>query len=91
MNWPTAGFWDHLVSGVEKYNFLNDAKLPLGFLTWHAKIEAQHAAHTQEELEELYFSRDISEVKFIYDGNEILEAITAFWDGLEEQRKQIIG
>jgi len=48
MNWPAAGFWNHLVSGVEKYTFLNDAKLPLGFLTWHAKIEAQHAAHTQK-------------------------------------------
>jgi len=88
-NWAAAGFWNQLVSGFEKYNFLNDAELPLGFFTWHAKIEAQHAAHTQEELEELYFSRYIDEDKFIYDGNEMLEGVAAFWDGLEEHRKKL--
>jgi len=90
-NWAAAGFWDQLVSGFEKYNFLNDAELPLGFFTWHAKIEAQHAAHTQEELEELYFSRYIDEDKFIYDGNEMLEGVAAFWEGLEEHRKKLSG
>ena len=90
-NWAAAGFWDQLVAGFEKYNFLNAAELPLGFFTWHAKIEAQHAAHTQEELEELYFSREINEDKFIYDGNEMLEGVTAFWDGLEAQRKKLAG
>lgn len=90
-NWAAAGFWDQLVGGFEKYNFLNDAELPLGFFTWHAKIEAQHAAHTQEELEELYFSRYIDEDKFIYDGNEMLEGVAAFWDGLETHRKKLAG
>jgi len=90
-NWAAAGFWDQLVSGFEKYNFLNDAELPLGFFTWHAKIEAQHAAHTQEELEELYFSRFIDEDKFIYDGNEMLEGVAAFWEGLEEHKKKLAG
>jgi len=90
-NWAAAGFWDQLVKGFEAYNFLNDAELPLGFFTWHAKIEAQHAAHTQEELEELYFSRYIDEDKFIYDGNEMLEGVAAFWDGLEANRKKLAG
>ncbi len=88
-NWAAAGFWDQLVSGFEQYNARNESKLPLGFFTWHAKIEAQHAAHTQEELEELYFSRDIDEDKFIRDGNEMLEGVFAFWNGLETQRKQL--
>lgn len=88
-NWAAAGFWNQLVTGFEKYNTHSETKLPLGFFTWHAKIEAQHAAHTQEELEELYFSRDIDEDKFIQGGNEMLEGVSAFWDGLEEQRKQL--
>ena len=86
-NWAAAGFWDQLVTGFEKYNQQHDTKLPLGFFTWHAKIEAQHAAHTQEELEELFFSREIDEDKFIDDGNEMLEGVAAFWDGLEAHRK----
>ncbi len=88
-NWAAAGFWDQLVNGFEKFNIKGTLKLPLGFFTWHAKIEAQHAAHTQEELEELYFSRDINEDKFIHDGNEMLEGVAIFWDGLEEQRKRL--
>ncbi len=90
-NWAAAGFWNQLVNGFETYNQINETKLPLGFFIWHAKIEAQHAAHTQEELEELYFSRYIDEDKFIYDGNEMLEGVAAFWDGLEEHRKKLTG
>lgn len=88
-NWAAAGFWDQLVEGFEKFNDTSDVKLPLGFFTWHALIESQHAAHTQEELEELYFDRDIDEDKFIRYGNEMLDGVAAFWDGLEQQRKKL--
>jgi len=88
-NWAAAGFWDELVNGFTKYNETAANKLPLAFFTWHARIEAQHAAHTQEELEELYFDRDIDEDKFIKHGNEMLEGVSAFWTGLNEQRKTI--
>jgi len=85
-NWATAGCWDQLVEGFEKYNKRSGDKLPLGFFSWHAKIEAQHAAHTQEELEELYFSRDINEDEFIRRGNEMLDGVAAFWDGLNDHK-----
>lgn len=87
-NWAAAGFWDQLVEGFEKYNHRSGDALPLGFFAWHAKIEAQHAAHTQEELEELYFARNLDEDKFIRNGNEMLEGVAAFWDGLEAQRQK---
>ena len=87
-NWAAAGFWDELVTGFTKYNNKTKANLTLAFFTWHAKIEAQHAAHTQEELEELYFEREIDEDKFINDGNEMLEGVAVFWGGLNEQRKE---
>ncbi|MFQ5993663.1 MAG: hypothetical protein ACE5K1_01100 [Acidiferrobacterales bacterium] len=86
-NWAAAGFWDELVEGFNKCNERTGAKLPLAFFTWHARLEAQHAQHTQEELEELYFSADMDEDAFIRHGNEMLDGVAAFWDGLEEQRK----
>jgi hypothetical protein len=88
-NWAAAGFWDQLVAGFVKYNERLGARLPLAFFTWHARIEGQHAAHTQEELEELYFERDMDEDGFIESGNEMLDGVAAYWDGLDEQRKRI--
>jgi len=90
-NWAAAGFWDQLVDGFEKFNDTRKIKLPLGFFTWHALIESQHAAHTQEELEELYFDREIDEDKFIHYGNEMLDGVATFWNGLEAQRQQLAG
>lgn len=87
-NWAAAGFWDQLVRGFERYNARAEVKLPIGFFSWHALIESQHAAHTQEELEELYFSRHIDEDEFIRHGNEMLEGVAEFWEGLEEQRQR---
>lgn len=86
-NWAAAGFWDQLVSGFETYNQAHNTRLPISFFTWHAKIEAQHAAHTQEELEELYFSTEIHEDEFITYGNEMLDGVAAFWNGLEKDRQ----
>ncbi len=88
-NWAAAGFWDQLVTGFERFNDKTGLALPIGFFSWHARIEAQHAAHTQEELEELYFSRTINEDAFIEKGNEMLDGVAAFWDGLEELRHQL--
>jgi len=85
-NWAAAGFWDELVEGFEKYNDRTGMNLPLAFFSWHARLEAQHALHTQEELEELYFSRPLNEEKFIAVGNEMLDGVAAFWDGLYRNR-----
>lgn len=85
-NWAAAGFWDELVTGFEKYNDKTGEDLPLAFFTWHAKLEAQHALHTQEELEELYFERQIDEDKFIAVGKEMLDGVAEFWDGLYRDR-----
>jgi pyrroloquinoline quinone (PQQ) biosynthesis protein C len=85
-NWAAAGFWDELVAGLELYNQRTGDGLPLSFFSWHSRLEAQHAQHTQEELEELYCTREIDEDRFIRIGNEMLDGVAAFWDGLEQQR-----
>ena len=88
-NWAAAGFWGQLIKGLQKFNERTHTDLPLGFFIWHDKLEAQHAAHTQEELEELYFTQKLDEVKFIRYGNEMLDGVAAFWDGLDEQRREL--
>ncbi len=88
-NWAAAGFWKQLINGLQKFNDRTGMNLPLGFFIWHDKLEVQHAAHTQEELEELYFTQHLDEVKFIHYGNEMLDGVAAFWDGLDEQRKEL--
>ena len=86
-NWAAAGFWDELIEGLTKFNQRHHMTLPLSFFTWHSRLEAQHARHTQEELEELYFTRSIREDDFITYGNQMLDGVAAFWDGLNNQRK----
>lgn len=88
-NWAAAGFWEELIEGLKRYNERHGTDLPLGFFVWHNRLEAQHARHTQEELEEYYFQTSLDEHAFICCGNQMLDAVAAFWDGLDEQRKRL--
>jgi len=88
-NWAAAGFWGQLIQGLKRFNEKNGTDLPLGFFIWHDQLESQHAAHTQEELEELYFTLELGEDQFIRYGNEMLDGVAAFWDGLDEQRREL--
>ncbi|MGH8552839.1 MAG: hypothetical protein ACRERS_06040, partial [Methylococcales bacterium] len=87
-NWAAAGFWKELIEGLRAFNRNKGLKLPLGFFIWHDRIESQHAEHTHEELEELYFGHDLDETAFIENGNIMLDGVAAFWDGLDEQRRK---
>ncbi len=88
-NWAAAGFWGQLIKGFNLFNLRNGSNYPLGFFIWHDQLECQHAAHTQEELEELYFTQELDEDAFIRYGNEMLDGVAAFWDGLDEQRREL--
>ena len=86
-NWAAAGFWRELIEGLRRYNEAQGTAIPLGFFVWHDRLEAQHAAHTQEELEDYYFHSVFDEDAFIRCGNEMLDGVAAFWDGLDAARK----
>jgi hypothetical protein len=88
-NWAAAGFWKELIDGFNRYNAKHGARIPTGFFVWHDRLERQHARHTQEELEEYYFRTPLDEEAFIRFGNEMLDGVAAFWDGLEAQRQQL--
>jgi len=85
-NWAAAGFWKELTEGFRRYNASHGTRIPTGFFVWHDRLEGQHARHTQEELEEYYFQSTLDEDAFIRYGNEMLDGVAAFWDGLEAQR-----
>lgn len=89
-NWASAGFWDQLVAGLNRYKSSHHMeKLPITFFSWHSKLEANHAHHTQEELESYYFNFDVDENAFIRIGNEMLDGVYAFWSGLERDRRRL--
>ena len=41
---------------------------------------------SMDELEELYFTEDFDEEKFLAGGREMLDGVEAFWVGLNEHR-----
>ncbi len=87
-NWAAAGFWQQLEDGLMKIKQERHPKLKLAFFTWHNRVEGQHAAHTMEELEEVYWGEDFDREKFFQGGREILDAVAVFWDGLNQDRLQ---
>jgi hypothetical protein len=89
-NWAAAGFWDQLVTGWEKLRErLELASLNIGFFTWHARLEANHAQHTWEELTQWHAAHDVDEDAFVERANEMLDAVNVFWTGLDRQRRYI--
>lgn len=91
-HWAAAGFWGQLVSGLKIFKAAKLPNLPLGFFTWHDRVEAQHAAHTQHELEELFFGEQaFNREEFITSGRAMLDGVAAFWDGLNQHRLEAAG
>lgn len=89
-NWAAAGFWDQLVAGWRIFRTRRGLpRLDLAFFTWHARLEANHARHTWDELEQWYGSHAIDEDAFVETAHEMLDAVAAFWTGLDEQRKRL--
>jgi hypothetical protein len=85
-NWAAAGFWQELEDGLMHIKQTRLPHLRLAFFTWHNRVEAQHAGHVMEELEEVFFAPDFSRDRFFQGAREVLDAIALFWDGLEEDR-----
>ena len=84
-----AQFSDAAPTTLDRYNARNDGsdKVPLGFWRFHQALEAQHAAHTMDELEEAYAAGHVTdEAKFEEGANAILDACAVFWTGLEQSR-----
>ncbi|HMC09241.1 MAG TPA: hypothetical protein VKL22_07970 [Actinomycetota bacterium] len=81
-HWAAAGFWKELIAGLKAFKERESPLLPLGFWTWHDKIEDQHAAHTSDELGKAFDTPGFDEEKFLQGAQEMLDGVKAFWDGL---------
>lgn len=90
-NWAAAGFWQEIEDGLLKVRQTQVPDLSLAFFAWHNRLEAQHAAHTQEELKEVFDDPRFDRAKFLAGGKEMLEGLAAFWNGLEEDRLKGLG
>jgi hypothetical protein len=89
-NWAAAGFWDELVEGWRRYQQRRARRhLDIGFFTWHARLEANHARHTTDELASALKAHDIDQDQFVHHANEMLDAVLVFWRGLDEQRRRL--
>jgi hypothetical protein len=87
-NWAAAGFWDELVAGWRRYQQRRHRRhLDIAFFTWHAKLEANHARHTTDELASVLRAHDIDQDAFVRHANEMLDALLVFWRGLDDQRR----
>jgi hypothetical protein len=85
-NWAAAGFWQELEDGLLHIKATRLPRLKVAFFTWHNRVEAQHACHVMEELEDVFFAPGFDEERFFRGAREVLDAIAAFWDGLEADR-----
>jgi hypothetical protein len=85
-NWAAAGFWQELEDGLLQIKATRLPALKVAFFTWHNRVEAQHAGHTMEELEAVFFAPRFDKTRFFQGAHEVLDAIAMFWDGLEANR-----
>ncbi len=88
-HWAAAGFWKQLIRGLDAYRDRECPDLRLAFFTWHDRVESQHAAHTMTELLDAYRRPGFDEEKFLQGAAEMLDGVKAFWDGLEQSRRQL--
>jgi hypothetical protein len=89
-NWAAAGFWNQLARGWRQYGERNGMRaLDMAFFTWHARLEANHAHHTWQELEGFCREHPIDEDMFCRHAREMLDGVAVFWRGLDQQRRAI--
>jgi hypothetical protein len=87
-HWAAAGFWKELIAGLRAVKAARHPDLPLGFWTWHDRLEDQHAAHTDDELGAAFAKPGFSEERFVTAGSAMLDAVADFWNGLLATRDQ---
>jgi hypothetical protein len=85
-HWAAAGFWKQLIRGLERVKAREGLEIPLAFWTWHDRVEDQHAAHTDDDLAAVFDVPGFDEMAFLRGGHEMLDAVGAFWNGLNADR-----
>lgn len=87
-------FWRELVVGLEKFNkiYRRPKKLkPINpkFFQWHFDIELGHAHNVMDQLRAIYVTDTFDPELWLEGGEESLDALSIFWDGLNEARLRL--
>lgn len=86
-SWATlSNFWQELEDGLIRIQDTRMPQLRIAFFTWHNRIEAQHVGHIHDELKAFYDQPGFDQARFMEAAMQALDAINAFWVGLEEDR-----
>jgi hypothetical protein len=85
-HWAAAGFWKELIAGIRAFRERECPALPMGFWNFHDRLEAQHAAHTDQELHDEWSKPGFDEGKFLAGAREMLDGVLSFWRGLDAGR-----
>jgi hypothetical protein len=86
-HWAAAGFWKELIAGLERFKARECPDLNLGFWVWHDQLEDQHAAHTGDELVDVFYLDGFNVETYLAAAEEMLDGIKVFWDGLDVDRR----
>lgn len=89
-----GNFWCQLIRGLEAHNRAWRAPrglspLPLGFFKYHRALESGHGAGVWAELEKSFAEPGFDAARFLRGGKRALNAINAFWLGLDESRRRL--
>jgi hypothetical protein len=87
-HWAAAGFWKELIAGLQAFKARECPELPLGFWTFHDRLEGQHASHTEDELREAFDTDGFDEERFLDGASSMLDGVHAFWQGLADDRER---
>lgn len=89
-NWAAAGFWDELVEGWRRYAARRGlGSFDIGFFTWHAWLERDHARHADDEIEHVVDDPRFDGDAFVARAEQMLDGVHVFWLGLDRQRRTL--
>lgn len=88
-HWAAAGFWKELIAGLRRIKATRLPELPLGFWTWHDALEEQHAAHTDDELDDAFARPGFSPERFVTAGTAMLDSVEGFWTSLDRDASRL--
>jgi pyrroloquinoline quinone (PQQ) biosynthesis protein C len=83
-HWAASGFWLELIDGFNKFGKKHNKKIPIGFFTYHYKIESQHKKHTETSLKQIFYDKNFNQEDFINGAIKILDGLHLFWIGLQK-------
>ncbi len=79
-------FWNHIVSGIQKFNEKNLKSIDYSFFKFHHDIEIGHTNNVYGELEELSKLSEFDSEKWLSGVLFVLDTWLEFWEAMHERK-----